>query len=221
MESESLSSNRFSTGDSISEDVSSSDADIAGSILSKLSRGELASSVKVLASKLVVGVASTAGKVLPLSVRVDFNLESSDSSRARSLLPGDSGRTSSRSSLDKRSSRSRGSAVVSRFRPGSNRAALGTDSETNRSSTATVLSNIVERNTVGVAVVDSNVEVDISENTVSVALLKLVGSGGSGLVGEVVEVGSPVNIDTVLNLIKSHKRSSHLSNTGVGEGNDR
>lgn len=91
LEGESLSGNRFGTVDSISEDVSSSDADTGSSVLSKLSRGESASSVKVVVSKLVVSVTSTAGKSLPLSVRVNFNLVSSDSGRARSLLPGDSG----------------------------------------------------------------------------------------------------------------------------------
>jgi len=136
-----------------------------------------------------------------LSVRVDFNLVSSDSGRARSLLPGDSGLASSRSSLDKRSSRGGVGGVSSRLRPGTDGASLSTDSETKRSSAA-VLSDIVERDTVRVAVVASIVEVDISENTISIALLKLVGSGSSRVV-VVHHVCSPVHVDAISYVIKS------------------
>jgi hypothetical protein len=202
LEGESLSGNRFGTVDSISEDVSSSDADTGSSVLSKLSRGESASSVKVVVSKLVVSVTSTAGKSLPLSVRVNFNLVSSDSGRARSLLPGDSGWASGRSSLDKRSSMGGVSGVSSGLRPGTDGASRSTDSEANGRSTAVVLSDIVERDTVRVTVVASNVEVDISEDTVSIALLELVGSGSSRVV-VVDHVGSPVHVDAISYVIES------------------
>jgi len=133
-ESESLSSDRRSTSLAISENVGSSDADVASSVLSELSRGKGAG-VSV-AELLVVVNTSAADEGSPLSIGVDLNVVAGDASRARSLVPGDSsGRIASSSylsSTDGGSSGGGGSGVSDGIGPLADGASRRTDSEADR-----------------------------------------------------------------------------------------
>jgi hypothetical protein len=85
----------------------------------------------VVAEALVVtGVSvTTSGESLPSVARLDFNVETSVSSGARSLLPSELSIAANSVSLNGRSSGSRDLSVVSNIRPKSNGASSGAYSE--------------------------------------------------------------------------------------------
>lgn len=157
LEGDSLSSNRDSTARAKAGQNSTSEAEVGRSILGKLSLRKLAVSAEVVVSTKsseVVRSTATRGESFPSATSIDFNEVSSDAIRARSLLPGDSGRAASRGSSDNRSSRSRSGRVDSRFRPDTSLASDSTDLERDGGSAAlkTGVLDGVEREAVRVIV---------------------------------------------------------------------
>jgi hypothetical protein len=120
--------------------------------LSKVSCSNSARTTEVVTKVIVLG--SALRKSLPVSIGVNLNVVSSDTSRAGSLLPRDSGRAVKRSSADRRSSRGGGHSINSRRRPLASSAGVGSHLEGDRVSTAVKsVAELVEGETVGIILV--------------------------------------------------------------------
>jgi hypothetical protein len=166
---EGLSCNRYGSSLSTSKNVGGSNADRAGSELSKVGLSNCARAAEVV-TKVVVLLGGALREILPSSIGINLNSVAIDTSRASALLPGDSGRASRRSGGNNSSSRSGLLGVDTRRRPLADCASSSSHLEGDGVSTASVVKSIsdcVEGETVGVDTVGLIVQVHVLVLSVS------------------------------------------------------